>query len=609
MAGMKRDATAVSYLGLEAGGTRLIGLFDAGDGSPVRRAEAGPANLRLLTDAQLAARFHEIAAAFPAPSAVCIGMAGARAESDRERICRAAAKVWPKVPCLATNDLETALMAADDEANATRVLVLSGTGSCFFGRTPAGKTAKVGGWGHVLGDKGSGFEIGLRALKAVVYYLDRDGEWSTLGQQLLRALQLNEPNELIGWAQNASKADIAALAVKVFKAWTKCDEIATDILTGASESLAKDAVTCAGKLAKPGDPVQFILAGSVLLKQPKFAQQVTAAIRKRWRGAIVTPLRRESAYGALALAKRAFPTGSVQSSVFTKPRTARPSPTNPLNNIASIALSPTEQRNPRSMALDKLSLDAAVDLMLREDRYVTSALLADRAKIRKGVDLVVRSFKQGGRLFYVGAGTSGRLGVLDASECPPTFRTDPELVQGIIAGGQTAIWSAVEGAEDDPEAGARAIAFRGVTKRDTVVGIAASGRTPFVWGALREAKQRGAKTVLLCFNPNLIISRQDRPTLVLAPKIGPEILTGSTRLKSGTATKLVLNIFTTLAMVRTGKVLSNLMVDVKASNVKLRDRAVRIMRELTGADYATAEAALLKTDWKIKDACRKLGRK
>jgi N-acetylmuramic acid 6-phosphate etherase len=609
MTQMKRDANAPSYLGIEAGGTRMVGLFGAGDGSPVRRAEAGPANLRLLTDAQLTARFMEIAGSFPTPSAVCIGMAGARAESDRERIRRAAAKVWPKAPCLATNDLETALMAADDESNTTRVLVLSGTGSCFFGRTPGGKTAKVGGWGHVLGDKGSGFEIGLRALKAVVYYLDRDGEWSALGQQMLRALQLNEPNELIGWAQNASKADIAALAVEVFKAWAKRDEIATDILIGASESLAKDAVTCAGKLAKPGEPVQFILAGSVLLKQPRFAQRVTAAIRKRWRGAMVAPLRREGAYGALALAKRAFPAGTVPSPVVTKPKTARSTPTNPLNNIASIALSPTEQRNPRSMSLDTLSLDDAVNLMLREDRYVTSALLADRAKIRKGVELVVRSFKQGGRLFYVGAGTSGRLGVLDASECPPTFRTDPELVQGIIAGGRTAIWSAVEGAEDDPEAGARAIAFRGVTRRDTVVGIAASGRTPFVWGALREAKRRGAKTVLLCFNPNLKISRPDRPTLVLAPKIGPEILTGSTRLKSGTATKLVLNIFTTLSMVRTGKVLSNLMVDVKASNVKLRDRAVRIVRELTGADYATAEQALLKTDWKIKDACRRLGRK
>ena len=147
-----------------------------------------------------------------------------------------------------------------------------------------------------------------------------------------------------------------------------------------------------------------------------------------------------------------------------------------------------------------------------------------------------------------------------------------------------------------------------MNRRDTVVGIAASGRTPFVWGALREAKRHGATTMLLCFNPHLVIPRADRPTLVIAPKIGPEILTGSTRLKSGTATKLILNIFTTLAMVRIGKVLGNLMIDVKATNTKLRDRATRIVHELTGADYATAEAALVKSGWKIKSACARMGK-
>ena len=617
MAAMKHEANSrpPACLGIEAGGTRMVGLFDAGDGAPARRAEVGPANLRLLNDAQLTRRFREIAAAFPKPDALAIGMAGARAESDRERIRRAAAKVWPKVPCLATNDLETALMAADSSAgikerDIPRVLVLSGTGSCFFGRASDGKTAKVGGWGHVLGDKGSGFEIGLRALKAVVYYLDRDGEWSALGQRLLRALQLNEPNELIGWAQNASKTDIASLAVEVFKAAAARDAIATDILKGAAESLAKDAVTCAGKLTKANAPVQFVLAGSILLRQPKFARTVEESILKRWKGAIVTPLKRDSVHGALALAQQALPLSSLKRSVagISTKTSKRAATAGPLNSVASISLSPTEQRNPRSMKLDQMSTADAVELMLREDRLVTSALLAEREKIQKGVELIVGSFRRSGRLFYVGAGTSGRLGVLDASECPPTFRTDPELVQGIIAGGQTAIWQAVEGAEDDLQAGARAIEYRGVKRGDTVVGIAASGRTPFVWGALREAKRRGASTVLLCFNPHLVIPRKDRPNVVIAPKIGPEILTGSTRLKSGTATKLVLNIFTTLAMVRMGKVLGNLMVDVKASNVKLRDRAVRIVRELTGADYATAEASLVKTDWKITAACRRLGR-
>jgi N-acetylmuramic acid 6-phosphate etherase len=183
------------------------------------------------------------------------------------------------------------------------------------------------------------------------------------------------------------------------------------------------------------------------------------------------------------------------------------------------------------------------------------------------------------------------------------------MVQGIIAGGARAITSAVEGAEDDYDAGGRAIEFRGVGKRDVVVGIAASGRTPYVWGALQAAKQRGAATVLLCFNPHLDIPRALQPNVVIAPDLGPEILTGSTRLKSGTATKLVLNLLTTLAMVRLGKVLGNLMVDLNPSNVKLRDRAVRIVRELTGADYGTAQAALEQSGWVVQRTVARLGRK
>ena len=220
----------------------------------------------------------------------------------------------------------------------------------------------------------------------------------------------------------------------------------------------------------------------------------------------------------------------------------------------------------------------------------------------RSIRLIVRAFQQGGRLFYVGAGTSGRLGVLDASECPPTFQASPEMVQGIIAGGRQALWDSVEGAEDDRDAGARAIEDCGVTEKDVVLGIAASGRTPFVWGALAAAQHRNAATMLLTFNPSLAIPPACRPRVVIAPNVGPEVLTGSTRLKAGTATKLVLNLFTTLAMVRMGKVVSNLMVDVKASNAKLRDRAIRILQALTGLDYEHAQAALLKHEWQIKAA-------
>jgi N-acetylmuramic acid 6-phosphate etherase len=242
--------------------------------------------------------------------------------------------------------------------------------------------------------------------------------------------------------------------------------------------------------------------------------------------------------------------------------------------------------------------------MIREEGRVAPALLRVRKKIERAVLMVVDCFQRGGRLFYVGAGTSGRLGILDASECPPTFRVSPDQLQGIMAGGQKAIWSSIEGAEDNAQAGGAAIKFRGVRRRDLVIGIAASGRTPFVWGALAVAKELGAPTILLCFNPYLKISRVCRPDLVLAANVGPELLTGSTRLKAGTATKITLNILSTLAMVRRGKVMSNLMIDLNASNSKLRERAVRIVQAATGADALAAKAALEKSHWVVKTACQ-----
>jgi N-acetylmuramic acid 6-phosphate etherase len=282
----------------------------------------------------------------------------------------------------------------------------------------------------------------------------------------------------------------------------------------------------------------------------------------------------------------------------------RASPVIPLDVLQQ---SPTERRNPRSATLDTMPLARAVDLMLDEESRVPGAIAAERAAIVKVVRRVIDAFRTGGHLFYVGAGTSGRLGVLDASECPPTFRAPREQVQGIIAGGRQALWSAVEGAEDDADAGAQAIIHRNVASRDVVIGLAASGRTPFVWGALAEAGRRGAWTALLCFNPALrtLVRRargRFRPDIVIAPDLGPEVLTGSTRLKAGTATKQILNIVTTLAMSRTGKVIGNLMVDLNPSNLKLRDRAQRILQELTGASAGEARAALDASGWNVKPA-------
>jgi N-acetylmuramic acid 6-phosphate etherase len=453
----------------------------------------------------------------------------------------------------------------------------------------------------VLGDSGSGYDIALTAARAVVHANDHDRRWPELGQRFLRALVLNEPEDLVNWAQSAGKGDIAALAVEVFAASEDGDPIAEEVLEFAARSLASDGFACARLVAKPGTPVQFVLAGSVLLKQPRFAGRVRRALLQLWPAALVSPLRGDSAWGAVELARQNV--GAAAPRTPPRRQAADPGPAAAaVPPLQSLSKSPTERRHPRSTNLDRLPVESAVELMLQEDKRIPPALLARREEIARGVALIARAFKRGGRLFYVGAGTSGRLGVLDASECPPTFRTPPDMVQGVIAGGTRALWSAVEGAEDDAEAGGRAVASRGVVRQDVVVGIAASGRTPFVWGALGEARRRGASTVLLCFNPHVAIPRGQRPTLVIAPDVGPEILTGSTRLKAGTATKLVLNVFTTLAMVQVGKVRSNLMVDVNASNIKLRDRAVRILQELTGVDYERARQALEKTRWKVPEA-------
>jgi N-acetylmuramic acid 6-phosphate etherase len=261
----------------------------------------------------------------------------------------------------------------------------------------------------------------------------------------------------------------------------------------------------------------------------------------------------------------------------------------------------TEQRNPRSTQIDQLSTIEIVDLINAEDRMVAQAVGEEREQIAKCIDFVVDTFKRGGRLFYVGAGTSGRLGVLDSAEMPPTYGTDPEMVQGIIAGGYAALVRAQEGAEDKPENGARDLEERKITEKDFVLGIATSGTTPYVHGALRRARELGARTgFLLCTYPSEELQRAH--DVVIAPLVGPEAITGSTRMKAGTATKLVLNTITTAAMVRMGKVYGNLMVDLQVTCEKLRDRGQRILMETVGVERGAATDLLDRAGGHVKTA-------
>jgi len=260
----------------------------------------------------------------------------------------------------------------------------------------------------------------------------------------------------------------------------------------------------------------------------------------------------------------------------------------------------TETANPKTSDIDLLSSLEIVTLINDEDTGVAAAVGSQLDDIAAAVDVIVARLKQGGRLFYFGAGTSGRLGVLDASEMPPTYGTKPDLVQAFIAGGDAALRSSVEAAEDDATAGTQVIKDARVGASDVVVGIAASGRTPWVLGAIAEAKRRGAATIGLTSNPDSPLARQCE--IAIAPVVGPEVVAGSSRMKAGTAQKMVLNMLSTATMIRLGKVYGNLMVDVRPTNAKLRHRAVQILQQAAGVDSDAARAALEATGFRVKPA-------
>ncbi|MEW6060627.1 MAG: N-acetylmuramic acid 6-phosphate etherase, partial [Bacteroidota bacterium] len=268
----------------------------------------------------------------------------------------------------------------------------------------------------------------------------------------------------------------------------------------------------------------------------------------------------------------------------------------------------TEQRNPNSMDIDARSITEILTIINNEDKKVASAVETQIPYIAQAVELVVRAFVNGGRLIYVGAGTSGRVGVVDASECPPTFGVPFEMVQGMIAGGEGAMFRAVEGAEDSPENGASDIDKKNVCANDVICGIAASMRTPYVIGAVKRAKERGAKTLYVTTNPrkNLELPEyKDLATSIdvaICAEVGPEVIMGSTRMKSGTAQKLILNMITTTAMIRLGKVYENMMIDLQMTNKKLVERAKRVVMTITGVSYEDAEKYLHEAKGHVKTA-------
>ena len=570
-------------LGIEGGGTKTTWCLVGPNGHVVSRGTLGCGNVAVMEDGEVRALFREIAGALPnPPDAIGAGLAGIVNAASITRVEALLREAFPHTRTIVVDhDGRSGFLAA--HPSGTGVLVIAGTGSFVLG-CRQGRWARSEGRGHVAGDAGSAYHLAERGLRAVFTHYDETGIVSTLGSALLAATCLNSLEDLSGWVtQNAaSKKTIAGLARTVVEAGEAGCPLALACIVESAEALVRSVVSVTRRLDMKHPSVA--LSGGLLenskLYRDAFSRQLAARLTPSEFRVNTTP-------GALGAARLAG---------------AKIVPGQPIETTSTDArCSNTEQRNPRTRHLEKRTVPELVKLFLDESERVAPALRAVAPQLVAATELVVASLQHGGRLFYVGAGTSGRLGVLDASELTPTFGVPPTLVQGIMAGGLPALVRGVEEVEDNAAAGAEAVRQRGVDSRDVVLGIAASGRTPFVIAALDEARLRGAKTILLTCNPR-------RPAMALPPDVAVDIptdaefLTGSTRLAAGTATKIALNLLSTLAMVRLGKVRDNLMIDVKATNSKLRDRATLIVVELTGWDESRAAAALAKHGWDIRRA-------
>ena len=589
-------------LGVEGGGTKtawvLVEAVTSGSdaGTEFRILDQGklpPSNLRLTTPERLREVFAELPKQVDRAG---IFVAGCSTEEDRRSLALICRDIWPNAKIVTGSDRDSGLAAALDHGDG--IVVNAGSGSSVTGRRND-RIERAGGWGHILGDTGGGYFLSIEALRLILREYDlRRGEMQFTAK-ILHALSLNNLDELVRWAQTADKMEIAMLAPVVFEAAAGGDACVNEIVEEGARVLCEFTEAVASRLHLLAPKVA--LMGGLFYRDSIYTHAFRRRLKKNLPDARVNVADRPPEFGAAWLAAEKVDRVAFQ------PK---------LREIEDLAAALTEQRNPRSENLEKMSAGQLAELFVEEEKFVEDALRGATGELARAIEIVTESLRNHGRLFYVGAGSSGRIGVLDASEIPPTFGASPDLVQGIIAGGTNALYRSVEGAEDEESAGTLALRERGIRNGDVVIGITASGRTPFVLGALSHAKSLGAKTILLTCNPAVaggIDRAAPQPAavatnidLVIALAVGPEILTGSTRLKAGTATKAALNIISTGAMVALGKVRGNLMIDLHTTSAKLRDRAVRVVVDLAKCDYESARRKLEEADWNLRAVVEKL---
>jgi N-acetylmuramic acid 6-phosphate etherase len=508
---------------------------------------------------------------------------GTRSKESRY-LADLAAEILPGTPVGVVSNSVATLVGG---SNAHRGIVLIvDTEMVAYGENGRGEHAQSGGWGHLL-DHGSTFALAREALAALAMAADNDRLSTTLTEHILQTLCIETPLDIPQWVYNPQRrtSEIAELAPLVLAEAEAGDLMAVELVARGADALASAVETVAHRLGLQECPFPVVLSGRLLTTSDFYRDVVTQSVLTRLPGAWPILPKADAAVGAalIALESLGYPVNG-ESELHEDPAHAWVS----------------EQRNVLTRDLDLRTTQEIVGLMHAEDRRAVAAVDPVLPEIATAVDAIAVRMRQGGRLVYVGGGTSGRLGVLDASECPATFNAPPEQVIGVMAGGvQALLWDG-ERDEDDMEAGRQALRDLRVNSLDSVVGITVSGRTPFTLGAMEEARNRGAFTIgLVCNLPAPLAQMTDH---VIAPLVGPEVLSGSTRLKAGTAQKLVLNMLSTAVMVRLGKTYGNLMVDVRQDNEKLRGRAQRIVAQICNVSQEEAAAALESTQGDLKAA-------
>lgn len=582
------------FIGIDGGGTSTkFALVDA-DLNLIGRAERGGANPNVVgLEAARTALAEGVRAMLDAANVplsavrgIGAGLAGLDRPADHARFSALFAELFPDVPAILDNDAVPVLYAANGRAFG--VVTISGTGMIALGVNDRGQRARSGGWGHYA-DHGSGYVVAREALYTLFSAYDRSEE-SALGAAILARLGLSAVPELVEWlyAPERRVNDVAALATEVVRLAETGDLSAVRILCDAAQALADATTIVAARLNFGDQAFPVVLSGSLFAHSKVLRDFFAHALQSQHPRAYLT----QASYGAeigaammvMAAQGIALPTAQPPQPTQARIPTRRA----------------TERRHPLTYGAHRRPTLDFLTAMNIEDSRIAHLMKPILPALAALIDDIAARFRESGRLIYVGAGTSGRLAVLDAAECVPTFGTLPEQVVAVLAGGMPALTLAVEGAEDDRAAGGAAIAALDVGALDSVIGIAASGSTPFVIGALEAANALGALT-------GCIVNVVESPiaTLAMHPiciPTGAEVLMGSTRLKAGTAQKLALNMLSTGVMLRAGRMYENLMTDMRAANLKLRERAAVIVAEAAQLDLAQARDILDACDGEMKTA-------